>query len=148
MESWTGLVLTSSSRHKNTAYCPVVHIMRSTSKNPIPGMANDAASLITKAGPGRRCSPNACSPPSCLPFAPHPPAFPEPPRVATHDETTPPIDIYGIHGRYANATYTAASKNDTLSLVETELTALKSSIESSPDRRQYLENLWWIARAS
>jgi len=52
----------------------------------------------------------------------------------------PPIDIYGIHGRYANATYTAASKNDTLSLVETELTALKSSIESSPDRRQYLEN--------
>mmetsp|Transcript_7421 Transcript_7421/g.9183 ORF Transcript_7421/g.9183 Transcript_7421/m.9183 type:complete len:210 (+) Transcript_7421:202-831(+) len=52
----------------------------------------------------------------------------------------PPIDIHGLHGRYANATYIAASKAKLLPKVETELVAIKQSMESSPAFKLFMEN--------
>eukprot|EP00543_Licmophora_paradoxa_P003502 CAMPEP_0202451488 /NCGR_PEP_ID=MMETSP1360-20130828/9909_1 /ASSEMBLY_ACC=CAM_ASM_000848 /TAXON_ID=515479 /ORGANISM="Licmophora paradoxa, Strain CCMP2313" /LENGTH=211 /DNA_ID=CAMNT_0049070071 /DNA_START=118 /DNA_END=753 /DNA_ORIENTATION=+ len=52
----------------------------------------------------------------------------------------PPLDIYGIHARYANATYTAASKAGTLDRVEKELQGLKASAETSVAFKHFLEN--------
>ena len=37
----------------------------------------------------------------------------------------PPLKLFGIPGRYANATYIAASKQGTLDQVETELLSFK-----------------------
>ena len=37
----------------------------------------------------------------------------------------PPVKLFGVHARYANATYTAASKAGNLAAVETELLGFK-----------------------
>jgi F-type H+-transporting ATPase subunit O len=52
----------------------------------------------------------------------------------------PIIDIYGIHARYANATYMAASKAGTLDKVEGELNAIAKSAVASPAFKGFLEN--------
>ena len=52
----------------------------------------------------------------------------------------PVIDIYGIHARYANATYIAASKAGTLDTVEAELNAIAKSAGASPAFKGFLEN--------
>lgn len=52
----------------------------------------------------------------------------------------PPVDLYGLHARYANAAYTAASKAGTLDKVEEELVALKQTAESSQAFASFLEN--------
>jgi F-type H+-transporting ATPase subunit O len=56
---------------------------------------------------------------------------------ATHK---PPLDLFGLHARYANATYVAASKEGTLDKVETELLALKQTAASSAAFASFLEN--------
>lgn len=52
----------------------------------------------------------------------------------------PPLDLYGLNARYANAAYIAASKTDTLEKVESELLAIQQTAESSAAFRQFLEN--------
>lgn len=52
----------------------------------------------------------------------------------------PVIDLHGIHARYANATYTAASKAGILEKVEGELAALAKTASTSPAFAGFLEN--------
>jgi F-type H+-transporting ATPase subunit O len=52
----------------------------------------------------------------------------------------PVIDIYGIHARYANATYMAASKAGTLEKVEGELLAIAQSAKNSRAFKDFLDN--------
>ncbi|EED90503.1 synthase of ATP synthase [Thalassiosira pseudonana CCMP1335] len=52
----------------------------------------------------------------------------------------PPLNLYGLNARYANATYIAASKSSTLEKVESELLAIKQTAESSANFRSFLEN--------
>lgn len=55
-------------------------------------------------------------------------------------EHKPPIDLYGLHARYANATFTAASKAGNLEKVEGELLALKATAETNETFASFLEN--------
>ena len=52
----------------------------------------------------------------------------------------PPLDLHGIHARYANATYIAASKQGVLEKVEGELLAISDTIVKNAVFRQFLEN--------
>ena len=52
----------------------------------------------------------------------------------------PPIKLFGIPARYANATYTAASKAGSLEKVETELLAFKAVMEKNAGFGDYLSN--------
>lgn len=52
----------------------------------------------------------------------------------------PVIDLHGLHARYANATYAAASKVGKLDQVEGELAALAQSASNSPVFAGFLEN--------
>jgi F-type H+-transporting ATPase subunit O len=52
----------------------------------------------------------------------------------------PPLDLYGLTARYANAAYIAASKTSTLDKVEEELLAIKASSERSKEFASFLEN--------
>lgn len=52
----------------------------------------------------------------------------------------PPIDMHGIHARYANATYIAASKAGVLEAVESELNGIKLTAANSPAFQLFLEN--------
>mmetsp|Transcript_6745 Transcript_6745/g.11993 ORF Transcript_6745/g.11993 Transcript_6745/m.11993 type:complete len:209 (-) Transcript_6745:309-935(-) len=60
--------------------------------------------------------------------------------MATDAAHRPPIDLYGLNARYANATFTAASKSNSLEKVEGELLAIKNSAESSKEFASFLEN--------
>lgn len=61
-------------------------------------------------------------------------------RAFSTAEHKPPIDIHGLHGRYANATYTAASKASALPQVESELLAIKQTIDTSAAFKLFLDN--------
>lgn len=52
----------------------------------------------------------------------------------------PLLDLHGIHARYANATYTAASKVGLLEKVESELNGLAKSANESAAFAGFLEN--------
>lgn len=52
----------------------------------------------------------------------------------------PPLNLYGLNARYANATYIAASKSNTLDQVESELLAIKNSATTSKAFSSFLEN--------
>lgn len=52
----------------------------------------------------------------------------------------PVIELNGIHARYANATYVAASKLQKLDLVESELNGLAKAASTSPSFAMFLEN--------
>lgn len=52
----------------------------------------------------------------------------------------PPLDLHGIHARYANATYTAASKAGSLAQVEQDLVSIQSIASTSVPFAQFLEN--------
>lgn len=52
----------------------------------------------------------------------------------------PVIDLHGIHARYANATYVAASKAGVLEKVEAELNGLAKGAEDSAAFAGFLEN--------
>ena len=60
--------------------------------------------------------------------------------MATEAAHRPPLDLYGLTARYANATYTAASKSKSLDKVESELLAIKNSAENSKEFALFLEN--------
>jgi F-type H+-transporting ATPase subunit O len=59
---------------------------------------------------------------------------------ATEAAHRPVIGLHGLHARYANATYVAASKSGILEQVEGELAALAKSASSSPAFSSFLEN--------
>jgi F-type H+-transporting ATPase subunit O len=59
--------------------------------------------------------------------------------TATADHR-PPIDLHGLQARYANATYTAASKASILDQVESELEAIKLTSTKSAAFKSFLEN--------
>ena len=52
----------------------------------------------------------------------------------------PLIDLHGLHARYANATYVAASKVGALDKVEGELLALQATAKSNLTFANFLEN--------
>ena len=52
----------------------------------------------------------------------------------------PPIDLYGLEARYANAAYVAASKSNTLDKVEGELLAIQATANSNASFKSFLEN--------
>ncbi|GFH48426.1 hypothetical protein CTEN210_04902 [Chaetoceros tenuissimus] len=52
----------------------------------------------------------------------------------------PPIDLHGLHARYANATYVAASKGNMLETVENELAGIKLTATNSTAFKNFLEN--------
>ncbi|XP_023016173.2 ATP synthase subunit O, mitochondrial [Leptinotarsa decemlineata] len=52
----------------------------------------------------------------------------------------PPVQIFGIEGRYATALYSAASKRKTLEIVEKDLLKLQTSMKSDPKIRGIIEN--------
>jgi len=60
--------------------------------------------------------------------------------LSTAAEHRPPVDLHGIHARYANATYIAASKQGVLDAVESELLAVKASASNSVPFRYFLDN--------
>lgn len=60
--------------------------------------------------------------------------------MATEAAHRPPLDLYGLNARYANATYIAASKTSTLEKVEGELLAIKATSESNKSFASFLEN--------
>jgi F-type H+-transporting ATPase subunit O len=60
--------------------------------------------------------------------------------TASGNAHKPPLDLYGLNARYANAAYIAASKSNTLDKVESELLAIKQTAESSPAFKSFLEN--------
>lgn len=60
--------------------------------------------------------------------------------MATETAHKPPIGLHGLHARYANATYTAASKASILDKVESELNGIKLTASKSPAFASFLEN--------
>jgi len=52
----------------------------------------------------------------------------------------PPIALYGIHARYANATYAAASKAKILPKVEEELDSIKMTASKSAAFKSFMDN--------
>lgn len=60
--------------------------------------------------------------------------------MATDVAHRPPIDLHGIHARYANAAYVAASKASVLETVEAELNGIKLTATNSIEFQQFLEN--------
>lgn len=60
--------------------------------------------------------------------------------MATDVSHRPPLDLFGLNARYANAAYIAASKTSSLDKVETELLAIKYSAEHSKEFASFLEN--------
>jgi len=52
----------------------------------------------------------------------------------------PPVSVYGVIARYANATYSAASKKNLLEKVEGELNGLAKAAKESPAFYDFLEN--------
>lgn len=52
----------------------------------------------------------------------------------------PPVQVFGLEGRYASALYSAATKNKTLDAVEKDLTQFQQSIKSDPKLKEFLIN--------
>lgn len=61
-------------------------------------------------------------------------------RTMATDAHKPPIDLHGLHARYANATYVAASKGNMLETVENELAGIKLTATNSAAFKNFLEN--------
>lgn len=60
--------------------------------------------------------------------------------MVTDAANRPPLDLYGLHARYANATYISASKSKTLDKVEEELVAIQHTASTSVAFKQFLDN--------
>lgn len=52
----------------------------------------------------------------------------------------PPIQVFGIEGRYAHAMYTAAAKQNSLEKVEGELSKVDELISTNEKLSEYLAN--------
>ena len=61
-------------------------------------------------------------------------------RAFSDEAHRPVLNLHGIHARYANATYVAASKAGTLDKVEGELTSLYNASKTSKQFATFLEN--------
>ncbi|CAN0165512.1 unnamed protein product, partial [Hapterophycus canaliculatus] len=57
--------------------------------------------------------------------------------TVSHD---PPLKLYGIPARYANATYSAASKAGELEIVQRDLDAFQNIIRTNANFKAYLTN--------
>eukprot|EP00557_Chaetoceros_sp_GSL56_P001611 CAMPEP_0176503026 /NCGR_PEP_ID=MMETSP0200_2-20121128/15100_1 /TAXON_ID=947934 /ORGANISM="Chaetoceros sp., Strain GSL56" /LENGTH=189 /DNA_ID=CAMNT_0017902203 /DNA_START=356 /DNA_END=925 /DNA_ORIENTATION=- len=60
--------------------------------------------------------------------------------MSTEAAHRPPLDLHGLHARYANAAYVAASKGSMLDTVENELAAIKLTATKSPAFKSFLDN--------
>jgi len=60
--------------------------------------------------------------------------------MATDTAHRPPMVVHGLHARYANATYTAASKAGILPKVEEELAAIQITATKSQAFQAFLDN--------
>ncbi|KAH8294893.1 hypothetical protein KR018_004016, partial [Drosophila ironensis] len=58
--------------------------------------------------------------------------------AATQKSVKPPVQVFGLEGRYATALYSAASKLNQLDQVEKDLTALQSSLKGDKKLREYV----------
>jgi len=61
-------------------------------------------------------------------------------EAAQKKDTSPPITVHGIPGRYASALYTAAAKADKLDEVQAELTEVYNLTCSSPEFDQFVSD--------
>ncbi|CAG9562537.1 unnamed protein product [Danaus chrysippus] len=52
----------------------------------------------------------------------------------------PPVQVFGLEGRYASALYSAASKSKSLDAVEKELSQFQKSIKSDPKVKEFIIN--------
>ncbi|KAJ0183320.1 hypothetical protein K1T71_001296 [Dendrolimus kikuchii] len=52
----------------------------------------------------------------------------------------PPVQVFGLEGRYASALYSAATKNKTLDAVEKELSQFQQSIKSDAKLKEFIVN--------
>ncbi|KOB76603.1 H+ transporting ATP synthase O subunit isoform 1, partial [Operophtera brumata] len=52
----------------------------------------------------------------------------------------PPVQVFGLEGRYASALYSAATKNKTLDIVEKELSSFQKSIKADPKLKEFIIN--------
>ncbi|XP_013191410.1 ATP synthase subunit O, mitochondrial [Amyelois transitella] len=52
----------------------------------------------------------------------------------------PPVQVFGLEGRYASALYSAASKNKTLDTVEKELVKFQQSIKTDNKLKEFILN--------
>lgn len=59
---------------------------------------------------------------------------------AVHKLVKPPIQVFGIEGRYATALYSAASKEKKLDVVERELLKFQGTMKTDTKLREFLEN--------
>jgi F-type H+-transporting ATPase subunit O len=69
-----------------------------------------------------------------------PKAAPKAAAAGNDDAHQPLKKLFGIHARYANATYTAASKAGTLDKVEMELAAIMATVESNAAFKNFLSD--------
>jgi F-type H+-transporting ATPase subunit O len=60
--------------------------------------------------------------------------------VGTVDNHIPPISLFGLHARYANALFASASKAGSLSAVEAELNTIKACAAKDPNFADFLGN--------
>lgn len=52
----------------------------------------------------------------------------------------PPVKMYGIAGRYANALYSAAAQNGELKAVAADLSLISETMKASPEFKEYVGN--------
>lgn len=52
----------------------------------------------------------------------------------------PPVQVFGLEGRYASALYSAGSKTKTLDAVEKELSNFQKSIKTDPKLKEFIVN--------
>lgn len=60
--------------------------------------------------------------------------------AAAAESHKPPMNLHGLHARYANATYIAASKTNALDKVESELLSIKETAAKSASFKSFLDN--------
>ncbi|KAH8420755.1 hypothetical protein KR222_004207 [Zaprionus bogoriensis] len=58
--------------------------------------------------------------------------------AAAQQTVKPPVQVFGLEGRYATALYSAASKLSQLDQVEKDLTALQATIKGDKKLREYV----------
>merc|ERR1711864_26072 len=59
---------------------------------------------------------------------------------ASHALVRTPVPVYGIEGRYAAALFSAASKNDALAAVESDLITITNTMKTDPRLAEFLED--------
>ncbi|XP_069687291.1 ATP synthase subunit O, mitochondrial [Periplaneta americana] len=59
---------------------------------------------------------------------------------AHHQLVKPPVQVFGLEGRYATALFSAASKQNQLDAVEKELVKFKGTLKTDVKLREFIEN--------